>query len=104
MKRDFLIVFSMFLTLTVGYFMNTPSIELDTHNVRTVTVKAGDTVWGIASQYANDHIDIREMVHTVSTLNKLDETASLEPGRTLKIPTVKTQNDKVFSEYVAQNE
>ena len=41
MKRDFLIVFSMFLTLTVGYFMNTPSIELDTHNVRTVTVKAG---------------------------------------------------------------
>ena len=44
------------------------------------------------------------MVHAVSTLNKLDETASLEPGRTLKIPTVKTQNDKVFSEYVAQNE
>lgn len=104
MKRDFLIVFSMFLTLTVSYFMNTPSIELDMQNVRTVTVKTGDTVWGLASQYTNDHIDVREMVHAVSTLNKLDETANLEPGRTLKIPTVKTKNAKLFTEYLVQNE
>lgn len=44
------------------------------------------------------------MVHAVSTLNKLDETANLEPGRTLKIPTVKTKNAKLFTEYLAQNE
>lgn len=104
MKRDFLIVFSMFLTLTVSYFMNTPSIELDMQNVRTVTVKAGDTVWDIASRHTNNHIDIREMVHAVSTLNKLDETANLEPGSTLKIPTIKTQDAKNSSEYLAQNE
>lgn len=104
MKRDFLIVFSMFLTLTIGYFVNTPTIELDTHNVRTVTVKAGDTVWGIATKHSNSNIDVREMVHAVKALNQLDETANLEPGSTIKIPTIKTPNHKISVDYLAQNE
>lgn len=104
MKRDFLIVFSMFLTLTIGYFINTPTIELDTQNVRTVTVKAGDTVWGIASAHSNSHIDVREMVHAMKAINKLDETANLEPGSQIKVPTVKTPNNKMPVDYLAQNE
>lgn len=104
MKRDFLIVFSMFLTLTMGYFINTPTIELDTQNVRTVTVKAGDTVWGIATEHSNSNIDVREMVHAVKSLNKLDERANLEPGSKIKVPTIKTPNHKLPVDYLAQNE
>ncbi|WP_298705162.1 LysM peptidoglycan-binding domain-containing protein [uncultured Veillonella sp.] len=103
MKRDFIIALGMCLTLLVGFFTSTTNAELDVHNVKIVTVKSGDTLWDIASANSTNDIDVREMIHAMKELNQLDESVTLEPGSTLKIPTIQT-NDGQASHYVATKE
>ena len=88
MKKEFFIAVGMCLTLLIGFFTPNTSPELDVHNVKIVTVKSGDTLWDIAAANANNTVDVREMVHAMKDINELDDSVNLEPGSTLKIPTI----------------
>lgn len=46
------------------------------------TVRAGDTLWSISTQYVNG--DPRELVHEIEKLNSI--TPIITPGQEIKIP------------------
>ncbi|MGH3498202.1 MAG: LysM peptidoglycan-binding domain-containing protein [Nocardioidaceae bacterium] len=82
------LVCAMLVALTVALG---PSVSASVHSgdpvpVRTVTVKAGDTLWGIATAAAPNG-DTRAMVHRIAELNSLPDTGSLQIGQTLAVPT-----------------
>ncbi len=52
--------------------------------VETVVVEQGDSLWGIASRYA-DGRDVREVVREIKNYNSLEK-ADLYPGMILEIP------------------
>lgn len=52
----------------------------------TVSVKSGDTVWGIATKYVTDKDDIRDLSHAIKQLNGLNNNMQIFPGRVLKVP------------------
>lgn len=49
------------------------------------TVSEGDTLWGIAEQYADESIDVRKYIKLIQKYNNLD-TAEIMPGDVLVIP------------------
>lgn len=51
-----------------------------------VTVKAGDTIWGIASKYATDDEDTREVVYRIKETNHLNNSYMINLGDKLVIP------------------
>ena len=50
----------------------------------TVTVRPGDTLWGIAATHFPDH-DIRQMVEEILSLNHLSSSV-IQPGEALVLP------------------
>ena len=52
---------------------------------KTVTVKAGQTLWEIAVA-ANPHGDIRDTVDDIMKLNSLPSAAGLQMGREIAVP------------------
>jgi nucleoid-associated protein YgaU len=48
------------------------------------TVRAGDTLWEIAGQYAGKR-DVREVIYQIQRANNL-QTADIRPGQVLRIP------------------
>ena len=48
-------------------------------------VKAGDTVWSIAGEYAGDEEDIRDVVEQIMEDNHINKDAGITPGQTLTI-------------------
>ncbi len=65
-----LIIFMMVYTASVSGYKE-PSYE-------TVTISSGDTLWSIAQQYKSDNSDIREYIHDIKKLNKLDSGLLIE--------------------------
>jgi nucleoid-associated protein YgaU len=53
-----------------------------------VRVEPGDTLWGLARRYADDSVDIRELIGDIRRINRLED-AVIHPGQTLKIPVRK---------------
>lgn len=53
-----------------------------------VRVEPGDTLWGLARRYADDSVDIRELIGDIRQINRLED-AVIHPGQTLKIPVRK---------------
>lgn len=103
MKKEFFIAIGMCLTLLIGFFTTNTSPELDVHNVKIITVKSGDTLWDIAAANSSNSVDVREMVHALKDINELGDSGNLEPGSTLKVPTI--QNGTVnTANYVASKE
>jgi len=51
----------------------------------TVTVKSGDSLWGLASKRTATDGDVQAMVDEIVAVNHLDGTA-LNPGQHLRIP------------------
>lgn len=88
MKKDIFIMCGVFIALLMGNNILGHSSALDVNNVRTVTVKTGDSLWSIASQETSADIDIRDMVYAMKHINKLDVNAELQPGMKLSIPTI----------------
>lgn len=50
-----------------------------------VTVKEGDTLWGIAKQYYNGKSDFRKFIYEIRQINSLKE-AIIYPGQVISIP------------------
>ena len=57
----------------------------------TVVVKAGDTLWSIASRHSGDG-DIQETIDAITSVNHLNG-ATLQPGERLRIPASSTSSD-----------
>lgn len=51
---------------------------------RVVSVRPGDTLWGIASVYSGD-TDIREYIYNIKKLNQM-KSATIYAGQTLYLP------------------
>jgi LysM repeat protein len=51
----------------------------------TVTVKSGDSLWGLASKRTATDGDVQAMVDEIVAVNHLDG-AALNPGQHLRIP------------------
>ncbi|MGB6412679.1 MAG: LysM peptidoglycan-binding domain-containing protein [Candidatus Cybelea sp.] len=50
----------------------------------TVTVRPGDTLWGIAAAHSAPNTDLQEVVDRISDVNHLNGT--IQPGQHLRIP------------------
>jgi predicted Zn-dependent protease len=51
----------------------------------TVTVRPGDTLWGLAAAHAGPSADVQEIVDRITDVNHLDS-GGLQPGERLQIP------------------
>lgn len=52
----------------------------------SISVKSGDTVWGIAAKYVSDQEDVRELAQAIKEVNGLNHNVQIFPGQVLKIP------------------
>lgn len=50
-----------------------------------VEVSYGDTIWDIAREHLSEHMDLRDAVHMIMTVNHINA-EELQPGQMLKIP------------------
>ncbi|MGC5323961.1 cell division suppressor protein YneA [Brevibacillus sp. SYSU BS000544] len=74
------IVFYLMGSLMVG------SVNADTTQYKVVTVKAGESVWQLATEHSQSaDADIREIVDHIIEVNGL-ENVLIYPGQSLKIP------------------
>lgn len=53
---------------------------------QVIQVKAGDTLWDLATAYASAYSDIREYVAVLKQVNGIRSDELLRPGETLIIP------------------
>ncbi len=89
-RRGRVVVFlvSLVLALAIGVLVAAGSVatgEAGTPEpTRVMTVGAGDTLWGIASDLADDG-DVREMMQRIERLNAL-ESGMLSAGQRLVVP------------------
>jgi nucleoid-associated protein YgaU len=56
-----------------------------TQRYATITVRPGDTLWGIAAAHAGQTADVGEIVDRIADVNHL-QTETLQPGQHLRIP------------------
>ena len=64
MKKLTAIVMAVFL-LYSGYVFGTVSAADEIYTTRTVTVYSGDTMWDIASRWAEDDEDVRAVIYRI---------------------------------------
>lgn len=89
-RRGRLVVLAAALiaVLAVGFFLASGSVATDEPGTpeptRVVLVGAGDTLWGIASDLADDG-DVRSMIDRISKLNALDS-GMVVAGQELVVP------------------
>jgi LysM repeat protein len=89
-RRGRLVVLAAALiaVLAVGFFLASGSVATGepgtAEPTRVVLVGAGDTLWGIASDLADDG-DVRAMIERISQLNALDS-GMVVAGQKLVVP------------------
>lgn len=72
-------IFSLFFDQDVHAASSQPQVHT------YVEVESGDTLWSIASQYADQGQDIREYVHKIKGINDL-KNSNLQVGQKLLLP------------------
>lgn len=78
----FTILFINICLFTLMFTFNVYSKDISQYEYISVT--EGDTLWSIASSYANDG-DIRELIYTISKENNIYN-ATIYPNDIIKIP------------------
>ena len=81
MKKLTAIVMAVFL-LYSGYVFGTVSAADEIYTTRTVTVYSGDTMWDIASRWAEDDDAV---IYRICEANGLQNT-DLQPGQKIMVP------------------
>jgi len=87
--RIVLVLFVMLLLVVAGFTLGRGSSQAAGHQrhvAHTVTVEAGETLWGVAARIA-PHDDPRLVIADIQSLNHL-ATPSVVPGEQLVIPTI----------------
>ncbi len=79
------------LLLYSGYVIGTVAAANEVYTTHTVTVYSGDTMWDIASRWAEDGEDVRAVIYRICETNGLEST-TLQPGQKLLVP-VRAQLD-----------
>lgn len=51
-----------------------------------------------------NEVDIRDVIHTIKTMNELQESERLLPGTTIKVPTIQAKKGFFQEAYVASNQ
>lgn len=86
--RVVVVVLAVLLVLAVGFFFASGSVATDEPGTpeptRVVQVGAGDTLWGIAADLADDG-DVRAMIDRIEELNALDS-GMVTAGQKLVVP------------------
>ncbi|BBW96573.1 cell division suppressor protein YneA [Geobacillus sp. FSL W8-0032] len=92
MKKTFVhyLVFSVLMTLFTAAFIYAGS-PVDKQEYVTVTVASGDTLWGLAKQYEQEHgLSPDEFIRWVVEVNHL-RSSRLTAGEQIVIPVLKSK-------------
>ena len=73
-------------------------VELEHVNV---TVRTGDTVWGLAEHFKSEHEDVRAVVSRIYEVNGLAGKV-LRPGESIVIPVHKTVRPEILAKVSQQ--
>ena len=83
--RSVSLLLVFFMTLSILAFVSLESQGDTEPQFISVYVKAGDTLWSIASQHNHNNLDIRELIYLIKEENQL-VSAAIYPGQELQIP------------------
>lgn len=76
---------SVIAVIVGGMMFAHRTVANERFDVVTVTVKEGDTLWGLASKYGGGNGDVRKLVYKISKLNSIDN-ACVRAGDVIYIP------------------
>ena len=85
-KRKRLRLLPIILLLLLSIMGTTVPKSMGTYQVQEeYCVKSGDTLWSIASSYADEGDDLRLMIHRMVEANDLKDNCTLKPGETIYV-------------------
>ena len=88
-KVRFSLFIIILLSLIIGAaaFIARPTIVVGSTEptYEFVTVNDGDTLWSIASKFADENTNLRMFIYEISQLNDI-EGSEISPGQEIKIP------------------
>ncbi len=83
--KRFMFITTLFVSILVFASMATlKAYSKDIPQFDYIKVEEGDTLWSIASSYA-DHKEIREVIYEITKTNKIHNSL-IYPGDVIKIP------------------
>lgn len=83
--KIFIIISAFLISLIIFTLMNTVTVyPKEEIQYEYIYVRAGDTLWQIASEY-NNNMDIRKFIKVIMDENSLNS-AIIYPGDVLKVP------------------
>ena len=89
-NNTYKIIFFIGSLIIFFLYITTSNIEAtiiyDRTNTINIRVSSGDTLWSIASRHHDNKSDIREFIHKIKYINKLDHSCTLYPGQNIMIP------------------
>ena len=83
------------LLLYSGYLLGGLAAASEVYTTRTVTVYSGDTMWDIASHWAEDDEDVRAVIYRICEANGLAST-DLQPGQKILVPVRVRSGDNIM--------
>lgn len=92
--RFVLFLFLVFLAVWAGVRVAQAAAGSGAHEPETHVVKAGETLWDIASRHYGNDVDPRRGVFTMRRANALSARDVLQPGDLLVLPSIEERVDQ----------